>query len=137
MFVTINNFFQYQCGFGYTFEFCVCVFLLFFFFFFLLAARVSEGTKFTVHILFNTVHVLFRYYSHTVYGTHSHFIQKKIYIKNRSHGTIHTFKNYFATVFSIFNFSKNKLYPNGPLVYQSKRFLFNHLSLLYLSFIII
>jgi len=27
----------------------------------------------------------------------------KIYIKNWSHGTIHTFKNY-ATVFSVFNF---------------------------------
>ena len=26
------------------------------------------------------------------------------FIKNRSHGTIHTFKNYFITVFSIFNF---------------------------------
>ena len=40
------------------------------------------------------------------------------FIKNGSHSTIHTFKNYFATVFSvsIFNFSKNKLNPNGPLV---------------------
>ena len=26
------------------------------------------------------------------------------FIKNRSHGTIHTFKNYFATVFSVFSF---------------------------------
>ena len=25
-------------------------------------------------------------------------------IKNGSHGTIHTFKNYFATIFSVFNF---------------------------------
>ena len=33
-----------------------------------------------------------------------------------SHGTIHTFKNDFAIVFSVFSFSKNKLYPNGPLV---------------------
>ena len=31
------------------------------------------------------------------------------FIKNRSHDTIHIFKNYFATVF--FNF---QLYPNGP-----------------------
>ena len=36
-------------------------------------------------------------------------------IKNGSHNTIHTFKNYFATVFSIFSFQQNKLYPNGPL----------------------
>ena len=36
------------------------------------------------------------------------------FIKNGSHSTIYTFKNYFATVFSvlIFSFSKNKLYPN-------------------------
>ena len=38
----------------------------------------------------------------------------KIFIKNESHDTIHTFKNYFATVFSIFN---NKRYPNESLVY--------------------
>ena len=36
-----------------------------------------------------------------------------------SYGTIHTFKNYFATVFSVFSFSKNKLNPNGPLVIES------------------
>ena len=38
------------------------------------------------------------------------------FIKNGSHNTIHTFKNYFATVFSVsvFSFSKNKLNPNGP-----------------------
>ena len=35
------------------------------------------------------------------------------FIKNESHGTIYTFKNYFATVFSIFSFQQNKLYPNG------------------------
>ena len=28
----------------------------------------------------------------------------KTFIKNKSHGTIHTFKNYFAIVFSIFSF---------------------------------
>ena len=37
-------------------------------------------------------------------------------IKNGSHGTIHTFKNYFTTVFSVFSFNKNKLYLNGPLM---------------------
>ena len=36
--------------------------------------------------------------------------------KNGSHGTIHTFKNYFATVFSVFSFSNNKFNPNGLLV---------------------
>ena len=41
------------------------------------------------------------------------------FIKNGSHSTIYTFKNYFATVFSIsvFSFSKNKLNPNTPFIY--------------------
>ena len=40
------------------------------------------------------------------------------FIKNGSHNTIYTFKNYFATVFSVsvFSFSKNKLNPNTPYV---------------------
>ena len=39
------------------------------------------------------------------------------FIKNRYHSTIYLFKNYFATVFyiSVFSFSTNKLYPNGPV----------------------
>ena len=36
----------------------------------------------------------------------------KTFIKNRSHGTIHTFKNYFTIVFSVFS---NKRYSNTPL----------------------
>ena len=36
----------------------------------------------------------------------------KIFIKNESHDTIHTFTNYFITIFSVFN---NKQYPNVPL----------------------
>ena len=41
----------------------------------------------------------------------------KIKFKTKSHGTIHTFKNYFATVFSVFG---NKLYPNRLLVWLVK-----------------
>ena len=37
----------------------------------------------------------------------------KIFIKTEFHDTIHTFKNYFVTVFLIFNFS-NKSYLNRP-----------------------
>ena len=42
------------------------------------------------------------------------------FIKNGSHGTIYTFKNYFATVFSVFSFQfqQNKFYPNRPLMYR-------------------
>ena len=45
------------------------------------------------------------------------------FIKNKSHNTIHTFKNYFATVFSIsvFSFSKNKLNPNGSTPHYTMR----------------
>ena len=41
------------------------------------------------------------------------------FIKSGSHSTIHLFKNYFATVFSVFNFQfqQNKFYPNRPQVW--------------------
>ena len=39
----------------------------------------------------------------------------KIFIKNEFHSIIHTFKNYFVTVFSIFSFQQNKWYPNTPV----------------------
>ena len=40
------------------------------------------------------------------------------FIKNGSHNTIYTFKNYFTTVISAisFQFQQNKSYPNRPLV---------------------
>ena len=40
------------------------------------------------------------------------------FTKNGSHNTIHTFKNYFATVFSVFSFQfqQNKFYPNTPYI---------------------
>ena len=41
----------------------------------------------------------------------------KIDFKTGSHSTIHTFKNYFATVFSVFS---NKRCPNRPLVFKSR-----------------
>ena len=44
------------------------------------------------------------------------FFFNKTFIKNGSHDTIYTFKNYFATVFSVFSFLKNKRYPNKPLL---------------------
>ena len=79
-----------------------CTFCVFFFFF---PERVSSlGDKSTVHALLITIYVLFI----TVHRLKN--------IKNMSYGTIHTFKNYFVTVFSIFSFNKNKLYPNGRLI---------------------
>ena len=43
------------------------------------------------------------------------------FIKNGSHDTIHTFKNYFATVFFSFQF---QLCPNEPQVFLLKIFFF-------------
>ena len=42
------------------------------------------------------------------------------FIKNGFHGIIHTFKNYFATIFLVFSFQfqQNKFYPNGLLTYK-------------------
>ena len=39
----------------------------------------------------------------TVHKTYNHFVQKTN-IKNWYHGTIHSFKNYFVTVFLVFSF---------------------------------
>ena len=80
----------------------------FFFFFFLLYAFQTFSRQ---SVLLSTVYALLG----TIHRTHNHFIGKKIYIKNGSHGIIYIFKNYFATVFSVFSFQQNKLYPNGPL----------------------
>ena len=44
-------------------------------------------------------------------------------IKNGSHSTIYTFKNYFATVFSVFSFQRNKLYSNESKVSNFSIFL--------------
>ena len=38
----------------------------------------------------------------TIHGTHKHLFFNKTFIKNGSHDTIHIFKNYFATIFSVF-----------------------------------
>ena len=110
------------CIIKYGFGFGICVFILafsssYFFFFFsfsFFSFMPFMETKFTVHNCSSTVFALLQHCSRTTHGTHSHFIQKKI--KNGSHGTIHTFKNYFATVFSVFSFSKNNFNPNGPKV---------------------
>ena len=40
----------------------------------------------------------------------------KIFIKIGSHGTIHTFKNCFVTIFLIFN---NKQYPKRPIISEN------------------
>ena len=51
--------------------------------------------------------------SHTLFTRPTSTEFNKIFIKTGFHSTIHTFKNYFAIVFSVFN---NKRYPNKPLI---------------------
>ena len=82
-------------------EIGVCVFPFFFFF---------QPTIVDFVNCEQCIRVLFTVPQITLF---SHF-----FIKNGSHSTIYKFKNYFATVFSVsvFNFSKNKLNPNTPIV---------------------
>ena len=61
--------------------------------FFFLHAFQLQGTKCTVHVLF----------IHYSRDPQPFYLEKNIYIKNCSHGTIHLFKNYFVIVFSVFN----------------------------------
>ena len=78
--------------------YCVCVFCFFFFSFlffsfFFMHFALGRGQ---LLLYSRMVTVLFTHCSNTV-----HVFKN---IKNRSHDTIHTFKNYFATVFSVFSF---------------------------------
>ena len=75
---------------GFASTFYTSRFLPFFFF---LPAFVDFGGQI---LLLWTVYALFTYCAYTV-----HVLKN---IKNGSHGTIYTFKNYFATVFSVFSF---------------------------------
>ena len=44
---------------------------------------------------------------------------KKKYTKNGSHDSIHTFKNYFATVFSFLSFSKISCIQIDPTYFEN------------------
>ena len=84
---------EYMFGSGWIFlRLAFCVFFFSFFFFWCTRFSFLE-TKCTVYVLF--MHCL-----RIVHGTHNYYIQGK---KNGSHRTIHTFKNYFATVFLVFS----------------------------------
>ena len=85
--------------------YCVCVFCFFFFFFFFFfyAFYFRPGDNYHCS---HVITLLFTHCSNTIYalfiGPTTTLFKKNI--KNGSHGTIYTFKNYFATVFSVFNF---------------------------------
>ena len=102
-----------------------CLRLRFLFLFFTRSTR----TQFPVHGTYTTLH----HFQHPHIGPAMVLLVGLVYcsrdpqislfsnffIKNESHDTIHTFKNYFVTVFSVFSFSINKFNPNGPYISHS------------------
>ena len=95
-------------------------FVLLFFFFFCFHAFLEEcgycSMNSTWTVAANVNFSQWTVHSCTIYRpTNLFFIN--FFIKNGSHGTIYTFKNYFATVISAisFQFQQNKSYPNRPL----------------------
>ena len=105
--------FSLLCLLFYVFFFLVCVWfqrlsLSFAFFFFF--TRVS-GDKCNRGVLFSNVWPCFfdisvNQWACALFMDPQISFLIKFFIKNGSHSTIHTFKNYFATVFSVFSFSK-------------------------------
>ena len=93
-----------QCTFGLRVHVDHLRFQLLLFFFFFSACMNSNRTihahEFTIQETKCTVHALF---THCLRDPQP-FYSEKIYIKNEPHGTIHTFKNYFVIVFSVFSF---------------------------------
>ena len=68
-----------------------CIFFFFFSFLFFACVSILEDKiycSYTVYVLFKGLTTI---------------LLKNIYIKNWSHGTVHTFKNYFDIVFSVFH----------------------------------
>ena len=70
---------------------------------------------FFIYLFFLTVNVDFLYEQciRALFTAPKKSLFSNFFIKNVFYGTIYIFKNYFATVFSVFSF---QLYPNGPLV---------------------
>ena len=109
------------------FQAAFCSFFFFFFFFFSRVlgycsyCSMNSNRKYWLSAV-NSVHM------HCLRIHKFHFLSIFL-IKNGSHITNHTFKNYFATVFSVFSFQfqQNKFYPNTPIR------LCSHFSLVYPS----
>ena len=93
---------------------CICICPFFFFFFFsrvlVLLWLLFMHCAWTVAAKFNLSNNFQPISAHRALFTNPQIsLFSNFFIKNRFHGTIHIFKNYFATVF--FNF---QLYPNEP-----------------------
>ena len=98
MFCVFQVFSQFHSKVWFGFTFCALMFCVFPFFYFLAVLfDFSVILVSPMHCLQNPQTSLFN----------------NIFIKNKLYGTIYRFKNYFVTVFSVFNFQQNKLYLNG------------------------
>ena len=95
-------------------RFSCCVFPFFFFFtrFLPLAATVHMNSSRNIWPVF------LEQYIRSLFMDPQILFFINFFIKNESHGTIYTFKNYFTTVISVINFQfqQNKSYPNRPNV---------------------
>ena len=93
--------------------FHVYVSAFFFFFFFVKLKCYCSSLLWTVVVTFDREQCIYALFMDPQITLFNNF-----FIKNGSHGTIYTFKNYFATVFSVFSFQfqQNKFYPNRPLL---------------------
>ena len=83
--------------------------------------RHCESLDYAYYCVFNSTFCLFFFFwyvnSNLTWVHCSRTVHALKNIKNGSHGIIHTFKIYFATVFSVFSFSNNKFNPNRPIFY--------------------
>ena len=86
-----------------SFSFAFCFFFLFFF---LHTFQGTSATEEYCSVLFGQVFLTLLSISGPVHcsWTHKFHFFINFFIKNEFHSTIHTLKNYFATVFSVFNF---------------------------------
>ena len=108
-----------KCVFGLAFA--AFQFLRFPFFFLFFFSRVFYPLAATVHVRYinssrNFWPVFRKQYIRALFTDPQILFFINFFIKNGSHGTIYTFKNYFATVISAisFQFQQNKSYPNRP-----------------------
>ena len=110
-------------NFGETYSVCLdppkllrftFTFQRFFFFFLVTLKRYCSSLLWTVAVTFDREQCICALFMDPQITFFNNF-----FIKNGSHGTIYTFKNYFATVFSVFNFQfqQNKFYPNRPIMW--------------------
>ena len=87
------------------------IYLFIYFFFFVTLKRYCSSLLWTVAVTFDHEQCICALFMDPQITLFNNF-----FIKNGSYGTIYTFKNYFATVFSVFSFQfqQNKFYPNTP-----------------------